>query len=192
MTYGTSTPHRSDANVNSNSVRLVLWPACNSQRQQPPQFFQAREIMNGRKDVHMRQRRLHPPGQWLVRRIAEQGVEPYHPARSRSDLTHGITQNFRFPGVPSIAHDDHNRTSVDRTKPLRAEFRERRAYSSAPRPAACSARKSRNSVAIRAGLELVAYPAQVSAEDKRLHTSETVLQRVEKLQEELAVNVHRP
>src|SRR5690242_20648787 len=156
----------------------------------PPEGAEGRQIVRGREDVEVPQRRLHPTSERLVGRAAKQRVEPDDAARTVSQGVELVRELFRATRVPSIAQNHHDGAAIDQSRPTGVECGEALADARTSRPTLHPGREPYERGTIAVAREIRRHAAERRTEHECLYAGERVLQRVEKLKKDTTINVH--
>src|SRR5882724_7923769 len=177
--------------LSPRAIRRGFIVSSSSREQMPFQRAQRHQIMRRREDVDMGKRRLHPLRERLVSRAAEQRIEPDHLPAPQLQRLQLRPEERRVPGVPAVAEDDHDGASVHQPQPVAVEGREALADARPAGPVVHLGGEPAQHLRVVGLPEHVGHPPQLGGEDEALHPRHRALERVEELQQEAAVQVHR-
>ena len=76
------------------------------------EFLKAVQVVSGQEVVYVGKRRLHPPGQRLVVRRAEQRVQPDEAVATALEPGHLAGQQFGLAPIPAVGYDQHHRATA--------------------------------------------------------------------------------
>src|SRR5215471_12098972 len=159
---------RSRSRCSKSSVVIPL-----PQGEMSGELAQARQVVGGREVVDERQGGGHAARQRLVGGIAQERVEPEHapgPPLERQQL---LGEDFRLARVPAVREDQHDGSPIHQVPPALIELAYCLTDSRPARP-----------------VEHLGQSGQAGREGEGLDPTEDVLERVEKLEQEAAVEIH--
>src|SRR5438105_7835393 len=148
------------------------------------------EVVGRREPVEERQGGGHPARERLVRGIAQQRVEPDEPRRAPTDPQELRREDLDVTRVPAVREDDHYRAPVEQVAPLPVEFGERGADPRSARPVP-DVREPPQHLPVRSTPQVLGDSRESRREREGLDPAEHVLEGVEKLKQEPAVEIHR-
>src|SRR5262245_29463220 len=174
----------------SKSSLMAFSMPASSQCQMARQITQAGEVVGRGEMIDQRQRRRHPARERLVRWIAEQRVEPDHPASQSLQRQHLVRQDLGLARVPAVRQQEDDRVTVHEVPPAPIEFLQALADSRAPREVP-DIREPSKRRPVRGPLQKLGDPGQTRGEREGLDPAEDVLECVKELEKEACVKVHR-
>src|SRR5439155_197025 len=116
---------------------------------------------------------------------------PDDAAGAALDAEELVGQELGLAGVPAVGQNDHDRPPVDELWPVPVELGERLADLRPARPVADLGEPTED-LPVGAPAQVVADARETRREREGLDPAEDVLEREEKLEQEPAVEVHRP
>src|SRR5262245_25201648 len=175
---------RSRSRCSKSSVVIPL-----PQGEMSGELAEARQVVGGRKVINERQGSGHAARQRLVGGVAQERVEPEHAPRPPLEAQHLLGEHLGLPRVPAIREDQHDGSPVHQVGPAVVELPYRFSDPRAARPVAHLGQPAKGTL-IGWPAEQLGYAGQARREGEGLHSAENVLECVEELEEEAAVEVH--
>src|SRR5262245_14221115 len=157
----------------------------------PFQLPEGLQVMQRGEDVYLWKRRLHTTTERLIARIAQQRVTPYQLSCAPFQIRKCPGEFIRLSGIPPITQYNDNRTLINQAGPIGIEVSDAPSDKCAAGPASDIGRQSLQDSLKGSLLQVCGYSFNRGAEDECFHPRETVLQAVNKLKKDAAVEVHR-
>src|SRR5215470_3496785 len=175
---------RSRSRCSKSSVVIPL-----PQSEMSSELAEARQVMGGREMIDERQGGSHAARQRLVGGVAQERVEPEHASRPPLEVQHLLSEHLRLTRVPAIRENQHDGSPIHEVPPALVELAYRLPDPRPARPVAHLGQPTEGPF-IRWSAEQLGHTGQARGEGEGLHAPEDVLEGIEELEEEAAVEVH--
>src|SRR5437868_5374582 len=181
----------------SSSIDGILEPSAvqgerASGEEMPLEVAEALQVVRRGEDGHVGERRLHAPGERLVARAAQERIEPDEPAAAGLDRLQRRSELCGVASVPAVAEHHDDGAPVDKPRPLRVERGEAGADARSAGPVVHPLREVAQGADEGPLAQRFGDAQERSGKGEALHARYRSLQRVEELQQQAAIEVHRP
>src|SRR5438270_3846561 len=181
----------------SSSIDGILEPTAvqgerRSGEQMPLQGAEALQVVRRSEDGHVRERGLHAAGERLVARAAQEWIEPDEPATAGLDRLQRRSELGGVAGIPTVAEHDDDGAPVHQPGPVGVERGEAGADARPAGPVVHPLREVAQRACEGSLAQGIGDAQERSGKGEALHARYRPLQRIEELQQQTAVEVHRP